>query len=132
MTVLGQKKLDRRHADHLAAILRPIVRDQFGGNQTAFAKKVGVSQSQMNVILSSGGDRSVGINVLIRIRDYLGTMTIDEMLGLPPLRGRPSEMTALELVVERALDRRFPKDLPAEPPAHRLLPPAPKKRGGID
>lgn len=129
--VTGQKKLDRKYAEHLAAILRPIVKDQFDGNQTAFAKHIGVSQSQMSSILKQGGgDRSVGINVLIRIRAYLGTMTLDEMLDLPPLLRRAVPPLDLEQAVERALDRRFPEKAKSSP---RLLPPpAPPKRKRLE
>ncbi len=116
------KKLDRKYADHLAGVLRVILDERFDGNGTAFAEAVGVSQSQMSSILrKGGGDRSVGINVLIRLREYIGTMSLDEMLGLPKLRlqkeppspppaVQPSEMEALlQQAVERALDRRFPE-----------------------
>jgi transcriptional regulator with XRE-family HTH domain len=134
----GTKKLERRYAEHLAGILRPIVRERFDDNQTAFAKAAGVSQSQVSSIMKSGGgDRSVGISVLIRLREYLGNLTIDEMLGLPPLRHRatpPVVITAqaapvaamdLEAAIQRALDRKFP-DETTRPPSP--VTPRPKQK----
>lgn len=122
------KKLDRKYAEHLAGLLRPIVRDRFGNSQTAFAKHVGVSQPQISAILRpGGGDRSAGISVLIRLRAYLN-MSIDEMLGLPMLPARAVPVSELEAAVARALERRFP-----QPEATRVntdLPPlhSPKRK----
>lgn len=80
------KKIDSKYAKHLVNLLEPIQRERFDDNQTAFARAVGVSQSQLSALMKrGGGERSVGINVLLRLRDYLD-MSIDDLLGLPPLR----------------------------------------------
>lgn len=99
------KKLDRRYLDHLAGILRPIVRDRFDNNGTAFAKHVGISQPQMAQLLrTDGGDRGVGIVVLMQLRKYL-QMSIDDMLGLPPVQPRAVPKDELVAAVMEALDR---------------------------
>ena len=136
--VTSQKRLERKYAEHLAAILRPIVHERFSDNQTAFAKHIGVSQSQVNAILKAGGgERSVGINVLIRLRAYL-RVPLDEMLGLPKLTGdqppavppvvfaKPED---LEQAMARALDRKFPdgpRHLPPAPPSALRRKPRPE------
>lgn len=133
--VSGNKKLDRKYAEHLAGLLRPIIEARFKGNQTAFAEHVGVSQSQISALLKvGGGDRSVGINVLIRLREYL-QVSLDEMLGLPKLRKAAVAEVAtvavaaseLEEAVTRALARRFPEASPEPAPVSTVTSPTRKR-----
>jgi type IV secretory pathway VirB10-like protein len=87
LTIMGRsKRLEPEYAEHLATVLRPIVAEQFDNNQTRASEAMGIAQSHLSQILMSQG---AGIAVLIRIRAFLGNMTIDDMLGLPKLR-RPS------------------------------------------
>lgn len=116
------KKLDRKYIEHLAGILRPIVAKRFDGNGTSFAKHVGISQPQIAQLLrTDGGDRGVGIVVLIQLRKYLG-LTLDEMLGLPPLPARAVPVDELEAAVARALERKFPQPAEPAPPTSTELP----------
>jgi hypothetical protein len=117
------KKLDRKYVDHVASLLRPILDERFGGNHTAMAKAMKVSQPQLSAVLKKhGGDRGAGIVFLLAVRDYLGDRTLDEILGLePPEFVRLSEM---EAQIDRALDKRLGSvGEAAEPMAHRLPPP---------
>jgi hypothetical protein len=120
------KKLDRRYLDHLAGILRPIVRDQFDDNATAFAKHVGISQPQIAQLLrTDSGDRGVGIVVLMQLRKFL-QMSIDDMLGLPPVTPKPVPKEELVAAVMEALDRR--RDVPSFGASPPTPPSAPAKR----
>lgn len=113
--------------DHLAGLLRPIVAGEFHGNATAFARAVGISQSQMSQVLKgSKGDRGVGVGSLVALRNYL-QMEIHEMLNLPPLRSASSKPASappneLQAAVEAALvslvsqGRLSPPPTPAPPP----------------
>lgn len=76
------KALERRYAEKLAAVLKPIVERQFDNNQTRAAAAIGISQSHLSQILRSEG---AGIAVLIRVRSFID-MSIDDMLGLPSLK----------------------------------------------
>lgn len=114
-SVPRNKKLDRKYLDHLAGILRPIVKERFDGNGTAFAKHVDVSQPQIAQLLSADSGGGVGIVVLMQLRKYLG-VSLDDMLGLPALPARAIPVNELEAAVERALAKRFPSDEPAPPP----------------
>lgn len=120
------KKLDRRYVDHVAGILRPIINERFDGNTTAFAKALGVSQPQVSQIVKvGGGDRGIGIVVLIAIREYLGDITLDELLGLEP----PGlvKLSLVEEIITRALTRRATKgESNDESPTDK---PAPVRRG---
>lgn len=131
------KRLEKRMVDHLAKLLWKVVNERFEGNATWFAEKAGVSQSAIAQILKpGGGDRGVGIVVLLALRDYLGNVTLDEMLGLPPPRlstlppapPAPSIapvaavsdaklQEAVEAALEAALERRLgPVAVPPTPP----------------
>lgn len=76
------KALERRYAEHLASVLKPIVEKDFENNQTRASRAMGIAQSHLSQILMSEG---AGIAVLIRIRAFTG-MSIDQLLGLPPFR----------------------------------------------
>ncbi len=117
------KKLDRRYIEHLAGILRPIVRDRFDNNATAFAKHVGVSQPQIAQILrTDGGERGAGIVVLMQLRKYL-QMSLDDMLGLPPVHPPAVPKDELVAAVMEALDRRRDAE-ESERSASRQAPPS--------
>lgn len=131
MDVPRNKKLDRKYLDHLAGILRPIVRERFGGNGTAFAKHVEVSQPQIAQLLSPTGGAGVGIVVLLQLRKYL-QVSIDEMLGLPPLTARAVPVNEVEAAVERALDKRFPREDDAKPSPSAVPDPPQAKRKKLD
>lgn len=126
-SVAKSKKLDRVYVDHVASLLRPILKERFGGNETAMAKDMGVSQPQLNAVLKKhGGERGAGIVFLLAVRAYLKDKTLDEILGLdPPEFVRRSEavrLSEVEATIERLLDERLPPELPrTEPP---LLPAA--------
>jgi transcriptional regulator with XRE-family HTH domain len=75
------KALERRYAEHLASVLKPIVERDFE-NQTQAARAMGIAQSHLSQILMGEG---AGIAVLIRVRAFTG-MSLDQLLGLPPLR----------------------------------------------
>jgi hypothetical protein len=133
------KKLDRKYLDHLAGILRPKVEKEFGGNGTAFANHVGISQPQMAQLLrTDGGDRGVGIVVLMQLRKHLH-MSIDDMLGLPPIAPQPVPKGELVAAVIEALDQRDKEKRAAEeeertakerrpPPARPSAPAAKRKK----
>lgn len=118
--------LDPKEARHLADVLRPIVDERFDGNATKAAKAIGIAQSHMSQILAARG-RGAGIHVLKRIRAFTG-LTIDDLLGLPPLRptapspGLPTGREIIEMLRQTA-DRIEHETLP--PKGHvRALPPA--------
>lgn len=92
------KQLEKDHLDHLRAILRPIIQDDFGGNTSAFCRKVGIPQPQMSALLSGRTGRGVGIVGLLALRRYL-RMSIDEMLGLTT--GAPAAAESPEVTAER-------------------------------
>lgn len=122
------KKLDRRYIDHLAGILRPIVHDRFEGNQASFARHIGVSQPQISQLLrTDGGDRGVGIVVLMQLRKFL-QMSIDDMLGLPPIAPRAVPTDELVAAVMQALDRRRDAADEGRPPPREPAPPAMKRK----
>jgi transcriptional regulator with XRE-family HTH domain len=121
------KRLQRRHLDHLALILRPIVADKFEGKGARFARAIGVSQSQISQILRGGNaDRGVGLPVLIAIQDYLRkeglSYSIDELLDLNTVSdrtGESREVQRLRAVVEQmthVLERIAPPPPPPKKP----------------
>lgn len=79
----GAKSLGEPYRSNLLRKLKELRRPD--ETQTAFAERAGMSQSQMSGI--ELGTRSVGINVLIRLREHLD-VSIDELLGLPETEGR--------------------------------------------
>ena len=128
------KKLDRKYLDHLAGILRPKIKDEFGGNATAFADHIDVSQPQISQLLrTDGGDRGVGIVVLMQLRKYLH-MSIDDMLGLPPIQPRANSADEIVSALMVAFDKReaaqktAKDELKGPEPQAPPSPPPPKKK----
>lgn len=104
------KRIDPALTTHLASIVRRVVDEDFGGRQRQAEKGLGISQSHISQLLRGGaGDRGPGLAVLLRLREYT-QLSIDELLGLPPLRPRspPSAGDEISLAdrVER-LERRL-------------------------
>lgn len=115
------KAIPRENAVHLAKVLRPYA--EAYPSQTAAAKAWGIAQSHLSQILLAEG-KGAGIAVLIRIRKALG-ITLDEMLGLPPIRVEKAPTSHLDEI--RAALRAELEDMrrpspPTDPPAP-LLPP---------
>jgi transcriptional regulator with XRE-family HTH domain len=72
--------------EHLCGVLRPIVNERFGGNATQAAKAMRLTQPQLSqILLGKKSARSAGVSALVRIRAFVG-MSLDDLLGLPPLR----------------------------------------------
>ena len=72
--------------EHLRGILQPIVNERFGGNATRAAKAMRLTQPQVSqILLGKKSARSAGVSALVRIRAFVG-MSLDDLLGLPPLR----------------------------------------------
>lgn len=107
-----EKGLTDAQKDHLRGVLQPIVTERFGGNATRAAKAMRLTQPQLSqILLGSKSARSAGVSSLVRIRAFVG-MSIDDLLGLPPLRTAteaPDDFTAryraalsdLEQMIER-------------------------------
>lgn len=80
-----EKGLTDAQKDHLCGVLRPVIDERFDGNATAAAKAMRIPQPQLSQILQGKRSaRSAGIQVLVRIRAFMG-MPIDDLLGLPAL-----------------------------------------------
>lgn len=98
--------------EHLRSVLQPIVNERFEGNATAAAKAMRLSQPQVSqILLGAKSARSAGVSALVRIRAFLG-MSVDDLLGLPPLHAQPdladeftrkykAALAELEQVIER-------------------------------
>jgi transcriptional regulator with XRE-family HTH domain len=72
--------------EHLCGVLRPIVNERFDGNATRAAKAMRLTQPQLSqILLGKKSARSAGVSALVRIRAFVG-MSLDDLLGLPPLR----------------------------------------------
>lgn len=113
----GSKRLESGPAKALQVRLVALMKEHNFTSQNAFANWLGVSQPQLSVVMS--GERSVGINVLLRLRQRLN-VPLDDLLGLPPLAGAVAPNVIRSAVLE-ALEMRYGKD-GAPPP--RQLPPA--------
>jgi len=114
---VGTKGLEERYARHLAAVLRPIVESRFGGNATAAARAMNVAQSHLAQILAAKG-RGAGVNVLIRLRAFTG-LTLDELLGLPALRGATPETELERRIAARVLAELAARDSDPPPPPEK-------------
>lgn len=94
-------KLPRRYMEHLVSVLKPWIDQHHEGKAAAFARKAGIAQSQLSSVLGgAAGKRGVGVVTLIALRKALN-VSIDDLLGLPPL----SKRSDLETTTERLLDR---------------------------
>jgi transcriptional regulator with XRE-family HTH domain len=81
------KALPAEENEKARAFLSKIVREDFKGNESAAAKRIGISQSMLHEFLA--GTRGAGQNVLRAIAIYAG-VSVDVVLGLaapttPPL-----------------------------------------------
>lgn len=84
--VASAKQIDRRYIEHVARELAKVVKEQFEGNQTRAAKRLGLSQAHLSHLIAGQTGRGPGLTVLIRLREYTGR-SIDSLLGLPPIAG---------------------------------------------
>ena len=120
-----EKGLTDEQKECLRGILQPIVDARFEGKAARAAKAMRISQPQLSMILlGKRSARSAGVPVLIRIRSFVG-MTLDELLGLPPLHkvaAAPANefqarykaaLVELEEMLER---QRTPSEPPEVPP----------------
>lgn len=76
-----EAKLPDENRKHLARVLQRYLDEHHGGNQTDFAREVGVPPGTINQLLSASGTRGAGIVVLMRLRNYM-RVSIDELIGL--------------------------------------------------
>jgi transcriptional regulator with XRE-family HTH domain len=78
--VSEDRRYDERHAEAARLILRRFVEDS--GSQQAAAQALGVRQATISRALTPAGQPTV--KLLIALRQKIG-LTLDEMLGLPPI-----------------------------------------------
>lgn len=79
--VAGAKKTKRVSPEAHKAFsrfLERFIEERYGGNQTAAAKAIGVTQGHISAMIL--GNRGPGLNTLLELRLATG-MTIDSMLG---------------------------------------------------
>jgi len=93
------KALREEENEAVRAFVRNIIRDRFDGNQSAAAKKWGVTQPMISDLLSR--KRGAGMKLLSAVSTYSG-ISIDQILGKAPLP---------ELIVE--LQDRYPNRVEA-------------------
>lgn len=86
LTCVGDdRRIDDRHYDHLAVVIRKVIDSRFGGVQRQAERELGISQSHISQILrGSKADRKCGLATLIKLREATG-IPLDELLGLDPL-----------------------------------------------
>jgi hypothetical protein len=108
-------------AKHLAEVLRSHL-PRFENNISTMARAWRVSQPQLSQLLMASG--GAGVAVLCRIRAAIG-MTIDDLLGLPPIGNSLSQMIRSE-VREALVEMSAPHEV------HLLPPSPPKKRSRRD
>lgn len=127
--VQNTKRLPPQVLAAFAAVFERWIRDAHDDNQTHAAADLGITQSHISAMLQ--GLRGPGLNTLILLRKKTG-VSIDEMLGLPSLKGEtypdPATLTRGEIV--RILDaeleaRGLPVPKP-EPVALALGPAVPR------
>lgn len=97
------KKIEPHMAAHLGSLLRAIIDRDFGGNGTAAARGLGLSQSHLNQIVNGTGS-GPGLSTLIVLRAYTG-LSIDQLLGLAPTTAQAQGPRPLDLDAVRALVR---------------------------
>jgi len=84
------KSLGHEANERLREIVRSFVDRDFGGNKTAAAKRLGVSQSLVQEFLD--GSRGAGVKLISAVAAYTGR-PMDEVLGrapAPPAPARPA------------------------------------------
>lgn len=76
-----------RYREHVCAVARRAILDlkAQGLSETAIGKRWGLSQATVNA-LKSGTASKIGLRTLLQLRAALH-MSIDELLGLPPIEG---------------------------------------------
>jgi DNA-binding Lrp family transcriptional regulator len=69
----------------IADILREVVNDQYGGNQTRAADEWGVSQSHLSNLMNKKSGRGIGLRILLVLHEKTGR-SLDDLVGLstPP------------------------------------------------
>ncbi len=112
-----------------ARVLKKLVDEEYDGNQTRAGKDLGVTQSHISAMQL--GVRGPGLNTLLLMREKTH-MTIDDMLGLPPVAPRPMPKEELFGAVMEAMEemdrrREEAKKKSARAWAPRITP-APSKR----
>ena len=121
------QRLDPVHVRHLAAIVAEIVERDFDGNLTAAAKRIGISQPHLGQVREGSG-KGAGMRTLIALRQYT-QRSIDDLLGLPPLRGvalpaGTEPAVTLEMIRQAIREEKAAESSPPSPP---LLPPGPPR-----
>lgn len=88
----GKRTLSVEQAAHLARIVGAMLEAEKAHapegervSQAQIAKRIGISQSHLSQLARPDRARNAGIYTLTKLRDYLG-MTIDDLIGLPPLK----------------------------------------------
>lgn len=130
------KRVPKAAFEHFGRVLRAWVDDVHGGNQTAAAKQLGVTQGHISAMIL--GNRGPGLNTLIMLREKTGR-SIVEMLGLgPPPAEELSERLRASFDLEvarfradakRTLEQAQHVLAEATKREYKALPPAKKKRG---
>lgn len=115
------KRVDRDLVEHLAREVKRIVDADFGGVQRAAEKRLRISQSHLSqLIRGEHGARGPGLQVLLKLREYSGK-SIDELLGLPPLKSETEQPSSVEDRIAQLEERlaRVESGAPVENPADR-------------
>jgi plasmid maintenance system antidote protein VapI len=114
------KRIPREYLENLGRIVGEIVDRDFGGIQRRAEVGLGISQSHISSLIRAE-DRGVGLEVIIRLRNYT-KRSIDELLGLPPLRNesKPSPSSEdldrrIRSALEEALEKRERSSATAAP-----------------
>lgn len=87
---MGVKVMTEAQVERLRDVARAIIRDDFGGNQTATARHLGIAQSQFSGFIN--GTAGASLAIVVAIADHTGRGT-DDLLGRPPPRAAtPGQM----------------------------------------
>jgi len=91
LSCVSKKALPPDQDEAVRALAAKLVRDHFGGNESAAAKRLGMSQPMLHEIIQ--GTRGAGVSTLIALADY-ANMSVDAVLGRSatgeaPLRQHP-------------------------------------------
>jgi hypothetical protein len=127
------KGLTDDQKEFLRSVLQPIVDERFKGNHTKAAEEMGIPQPQLSqILMGKKSARSAGVQVLSRIRWYM-RMSIDELIGLPPLSvtkappaADPTFREYARQIIREELQSELPP--PKKGPASNAPPPRPRRR----
>lgn len=87
---MSVKVMTEAQVERLRDVARSIIRDDFGGNQTATAKHLGIAQSQFSGFVN--GTAGASLAIVVALADHTGRGT-DDLLGRPPPKaGVPGQM----------------------------------------